>query len=45
MADYHDNMSADLFKEWISEKLLANFESKTIIAMDNAQYYSTIETK
>ena len=45
MADYHNNMSADLFKKWISEKLLPNLESKTIIAMDNAQYHSTIETK
>lgn len=39
-ADYHDDMNAENFTKWVTEKLLPNLESPSIIVCDNASYHS-----
>ncbi|XP_063897313.1 uncharacterized protein LOC135118660 [Helicoverpa armigera] len=38
--DYHDEMNNTNFKKWVTEKLLPNLQTETIIVMDNAPYHS-----
>lgn len=44
-ADYHEDMTADLFEKWIKEQLLPNIPPNSVIAMDNASYHSRILNK
>src|ERR1700729_2108660 len=34
-ADYHEDMTADLFEKWFSEQLLPNVSPNSVIVMDN----------
>ncbi|XP_074106620.1 uncharacterized protein LOC141532260 [Cotesia typhae] len=38
-------MNADMFKKWLSEKLLPNLEEPSVMVMDNASYHSTQSEK
>ena len=38
-SDYHDEMNATSFEEWVNEKLLPALPPNTIIVMDNASYH------
>lgn len=38
--DYHDEMNNSNFKKWVTEKLLPNLHTDTLIVMDNAPYHS-----
>lgn len=38
--DYHDNMNAEVFEKWFTEKLLPNLPANNVIVMDNASYHS-----
>lgn len=40
--DYHGDMNAEMFKKWLTEKLLPNLEEPSVIVMDNASYHSTL---
>lgn len=44
-ADYHEDMTADLFEKWVSEQLLPNIPPNSVIVMDNASYHSRILNK
>ncbi|KAJ8933307.1 hypothetical protein NQ318_015301 [Aromia moschata] len=44
-ADYHEDMTANLFEKWFSEQLLPNIPPKSVIVMDNAPYHSRILNK
>lgn len=44
-ADYHEDMTADLFEKWFTEQLLPNIPPNSVIAMDNASYHSRILNK
>ncbi|KAJ8961522.1 hypothetical protein NQ318_014772 [Aromia moschata] len=44
-ADYHEDMTANLFEEWFSEQLLPKIPPKSVIVMDNAPYHSRILNK
>ncbi|KAI4462802.1 hypothetical protein MML48_4g00017193 [Holotrichia oblita] len=39
--DYHQDMTADLFENWFTNKLLPFLPPASIIVMDNASYHST----
>jgi len=39
--DYHNQMNAEVYKEWFLQ-LLNHLEEPSIIVMDNASYYSTL---
>lgn len=39
-ADYHDDMNSANFSKWVSEKLLPNLDSPSVIIFDNASYHS-----
>ncbi|XP_026736219.1 uncharacterized protein LOC113499852 isoform X2 [Trichoplusia ni] len=43
--DYHDQMNAENFTKWLTEKLLPNIPINSIIVMDNAPYHSKEENK
>lgn len=43
--DYHDQMNAENFTKWLTEKLLPNIPRNSIIVMDNAPYHSKEENK
>lgn len=43
--DYHDNMDANLFMKWFSEKLLPNLKRPSIIILDNASYHCRLKEK
>ncbi|KAJ8980357.1 hypothetical protein NQ317_019244 [Molorchus minor] len=38
-ADYHDNMTSQLFEKWMAEELLPRLEKPSLIVMDNARYH------
>lgn len=38
--DYHEEMNNTNFKKWITEKLLPNLYTDSIIVMDNVPYHS-----
>ena len=44
-ADYHEDMTADLFEKWFSEQLLPNIPPNSVIVLDNASYHSRILNK
>ncbi|KAJ8948212.1 hypothetical protein NQ318_014408 [Aromia moschata] len=44
-ADYHEDMTADLFEKWFVEQLLPNIPPNSVIVMKNASYYSLILNK
>jgi transposase len=44
-ADYHDNMNAEMFKNWTKDYLLPALEEPTVVIMDNASYHSALEEK
>ncbi|MGH9701391.1 MAG: transposase, partial [Candidatus Acidiferrales bacterium] len=44
-ADYHEDMTANLFEKWFSEQLLPNIPPNSVIVMDNASYHSRILNK
>lgn len=39
-ADYHEDMTADLFETWFKDQLIPNLPSNSVIVMDNASYHS-----
>lgn len=39
-ADYHQDMTADLFEKWFKDCLIPNLPPHTVIIMDNASYHS-----
>lgn len=39
-ADYHEDMTADLFEKWVEQQLLQNIPPNSVIIMDNASYHS-----
>ena len=43
--DYHDEMTGEHFEEWFKDKLLQNIPPNSLIAMDNASYYSRIDQR
>lgn len=38
--DYHDQMNAENFTKWPTEKLIPNIPRNSMIVMDNAPYHS-----
>ena len=44
-ADYHEDMTAELFEKWIEQQLLPNIPPNSVIIMDNAPYHSRQQTK
>ena len=44
-ADYHEDMTADLFEKWAEQQLLPNIPPNSVIVMDNASYHSRQKTK
>jgi len=44
-ADYHEDMTGDLFETWFREKLLPNLTPNTVIVMDNASVHSRLVQK
>lgn len=44
-ADYHEDMTADLFEKWVEQQLLHNIPPNSVIIMDNASYHSRQKTK
>lgn len=44
-ADYHDNMSAEMFEKWLEFQLLPTLEEPSIIILDNASYHSRLILK
>jgi transposase len=38
--DYHDDMTGEIFMDWLRKKLLPNFPENSVIVMDNASYHS-----
>lgn len=44
-ADYHQDMTAELFETWVKNQLLPNISPNSIIVMDNASYHSRILNK
>lgn len=44
-ADYHEDMTAELFEKWAKQQLLPNVPPNSVIVMDNASYHSRLETK
>ncbi|XP_072400682.1 uncharacterized protein [Diabrotica undecimpunctata] len=45
LADYHEHMTAELFKKLATEQLLPNITTNSVIVMDNASYHSRLYTK
>lgn len=39
-ADYHEDMTANLFEQWFRDQLLPNIEPRSVIVIDNASYHS-----
>ncbi|MVN25419.1 hypothetical protein GO639_09680 [Staphylococcus aureus] len=44
-ADYHEDMTAALFKTWFSEQFLPNIFPNSVIVMDNASDHSRLLTR
>lgn len=44
-ADYHEDMTANLFEKWFGEQLLPNIPQNSVIVMDNASYHSRLLNK
>ena len=44
-ADYHEDMTGDLFEKWFVDQLLPNIPPNSVIVMDNAPYHSRILNK
>lgn len=44
-ADYHEDMTAELFEKWATQQLLPNIKPNTVIVMDNASYHSRLHNK
>jgi transposase len=38
--DYHSNMNAENYKKWITELLIPNIPSNSVVVMDNAAYHN-----
>lgn len=38
--DYHTEMNATIFEDWLEHKLIPNLPEKSLIVMDNASYHS-----
>jgi len=38
--DHHDHMNHANYKKWLQEKLVPNFESKSVIVLDNASHHN-----
>jgi hypothetical protein len=43
--DYHSEMNAETFEEWLQDKLLPAFTEPSIIVLDNASYHSPLGGK
>jgi transposase len=43
--DYHSEMNAETFEEWLQDKLLPALTEPSIIVLDNASYHSRLEEK
>jgi hypothetical protein len=41
--DYHSEMNAETFEEWLQDKLLPALTEPSIIILDNATYHSRLE--
>ncbi|XP_063390348.1 uncharacterized protein LOC134675930 [Cydia fagiglandana] len=39
-ADYHEDMTANLYEKWFQEQLLPNLPPNSVIVLDNASYHS-----
>ncbi|XP_072394992.1 uncharacterized protein [Diabrotica undecimpunctata] len=44
-ADYHEDMTAELYEKWATEQLLPNIKTNSVIVMDNASYHFRLYTK
>ncbi|XP_072400319.1 uncharacterized protein [Diabrotica undecimpunctata] len=44
-ADYHEDMTAELFEKWATKQLLPNIKTNSVILMDNASYHSRLYNK
>ncbi|CAH1954533.1 unnamed protein product [Acanthoscelides obtectus] len=44
-ADYHEDMTSDLFEKWIEQQLIPNISPNSVIIMDNAPYHSRQKNK
>lgn len=42
-ADYHEDMTAELFEKWAEQQLFPNLKPNSVIVMDNASYHSRLE--
>lgn len=38
--DYHDNVNAEMFLKWTTEKLLPNLPPRSVVVIDNAPYHN-----
>ena len=45
MTDYHKNISAIVFKDWITKKLVRYLPANSLIVMDNTAYHSQLHRK
>ena len=43
--DYHSEVNATIFEDWLLNRLLPCLQQPTCIVMDNASYHSTIQTE
>jgi transposase len=43
--DYHSEMNAETFEEWLQDKLLPALTEPSIIVLDNASYHCRLEEK
>jgi hypothetical protein len=43
--DYHSEMNAETFEEWLQDNLLPALTEPSIIVLDNASYHSRLEEK
>jgi transposase len=43
--DYHSEMNAETFEEWLKDTLLPALTEPSIIVLDNASYHSRLEEK
>lgn len=44
-SDYHDNMDAEKFENWVKEQLVPNLKEPSLIILDNASYHSRLIEK
>ena len=41
--DFHSEMNATVFENWVSSKLIPNLDPSSVIVMDNASYHSRLD--